>query len=198
VIARGAAALLVGLLVALGAGAVGASPAVAHASEVGSSPEAGAILDAPPRTVAVEFDSPILDIGAAIVVRTADGTSVVVGTPQIGRQQISVDVDPAAAPGTYTVAYRVVAEDGHTIESTFDFTVAGAALPAEASEPAAATPAAPSAAPTAAPSAAPTAAPSTTPVAAAAEDGSSPPYLLLGAGALVLVLAVAGALALRR
>jgi methionine-rich copper-binding protein CopC len=196
VIARGAAALLVGLLVALGAGTVGASPAVAHASEVGSSPEAGAILDAPPQTVAVEFDSPILDIGAAIVVRAADGASVVLGTPRIERQQISVDVDPAAAPGQYTVAYRVVAEDGHTIESTFDYTVAGTTsstgLPTPASSSAS------SAASSAAPSAASTAAPSTTPVAAAAETGSSPPYLLLGAGALVVILAAAGALALRR
>lgn len=182
--------MLAGLLVALGAGAVGATPAAAHASEVGSSPEAGATLDAPPQTVAVEFDSPILGIGAAIVVRAADGTSVAVGAPQIDRQRISVDVDQAAMPGEYTVAYRVVAEDGHTIESTFAYTVAGEALPAEASRPAAAPSAAPTYGPTAAPSAAPTAAP--------AADGSSPPYLLLGAGALVVILAAAGALALRR
>ena len=187
-IRRVATAVLVGLLVALGAGAVGASPAIGHASEVGSSPEAGATLDAPPRTVTVEFDSAIFDVGAALVVRAADGTSVVLGAPRIEQRQISVDVDPAAAPGEFTVAYRVVAEDGHTIESTFDYTVAGEPTTAGSPSPASAP----------APSAAGTTLPSTPPDAAPAETGSSPPFALLGAGALVVILAAAGALALRR
>ena len=181
-IARVAAAALVGVLAGLGVAAAGASPASAHASEVGTSPEDGAVLDAAPATVAVEFDTPILDIGAAIVVRSAEGTAVTVGAPRLERQRIAVDVDPDAVPGDYTVAYRVVAEDGHTIESTFGYTVAGRtpAAPAPAT-PAPATPA------------------SAAPAAAAPSDaGSSPPYLLIGAGVLAILLVAAGALALRR
>lgn len=160
-------------------------PAAAHSSQAGSSPEDGESVTVAPSEVEVLFDSPLLDVGAALVVRDASGTPVVVGTPRVDRQRITVDVDPAAPPGEYTVAYRVVAEDGHAIESTFGYTVAGDAPPASAPPP----------------SSAPVeddASPVGGDAPAAAEPASTPPYLLIAGGVLVLLLAGAGAIALRR
>jgi hypothetical protein len=110
-----------------------AGPAGAHASQTGSTPKAGAVLQVPPETVTVEFDSPLMEIGAAIVVRTAEGVTVSAPQPTIRRSSITVDVQPDAPPGDYTVAYRVVSKDGHTVTSTFEYTVAGEPASAEPS-----------------------------------------------------------------
>ncbi len=160
----------------------------AHSSEIGSSPRAGEVLPAAPASVEVEFDSPLLDIGAAIVVRSQDGVSVATGSPVVGRRTISLAVDPAAGPGEYTVAYRVVSQDGHAIESTFVYSVTGE--PSRAPRP---------------PSASASPDPSTsdlTPVAAAVEEPTTgadePPYGVILAVALVGVSLIVGAIALRR
>lgn len=186
---------------ALVAGAVAVgypAAAAAHVSETTTRPEAGAILDLAPREVEVRFDSPLLDVGAALVVRSADDTSITVGTPRVGRDRITVDVDPDAPPGEYTVAYRVVSKDGHTVESTFRYTVAGTpdaslAASTEPSDPASSPPQATTGSPS--PEAVPTASAT---VAAVDSEGGGPPYALIAAGLLVLTLAGAGAIALRR
>lgn len=162
---------------------VAAVPVSAHSSEAGSTPEDGEILTTAPSLVEVRFDSPLLDVGAAMVVRGTDGASVVIGVPRVERQRISVEVDPSAPPGEYSVAYRVVAEDGHALESSFGYTVGGdeqasadgsvaSEVPPPASAPAASDP--------------------------APEPASVPPFLLIAGGVLVLLLAGAGAIALRR
>lgn len=160
-----------------------AGPVAAHSSEAGSTPNAGEVLVAAPSLVEVRFDSPLLDVGAAMVVRGPDGTSVVVGTPRVERQSVSVDVDPSAPPGEYSVAYRVVAADGHALESSFVYAVTGDD-PAPTQEPV-------EAAETSAPGDTAAAEPSPTQL-------STPPYLLIAGGLLVLLLAGAGAIALRR
>lgn len=160
-----------------------AGPVAAHSSEAGSTPEAGEVLVAAPSLVEVRFDSPLLDVGAAMVVRGSDGTSVAVGPPRVGRRSVSVDVDPDAPPGAYSVAYRVVAADGHALESSFGYTVTGdAPVPTEGTA---------GASPTVAPGDA-----SDGP--SAAEPSSTSPLVLLAGGVLVLLLAGAGAIALRR
>lgn len=174
-------AVALALILALGGAVVTAPPAAAHSSQIGSSPEAGTTLDSAPSEVSVDFDTPLLDVGAAMVVR-ADGRTVSVDPPTVRRRGISVGLAPDAPPGEYTVAYRVVSEDGHTIESTFTFTVAGeerAASPSAAAVPV------PSASPSPAASAAPT-------------PPGTPPFLLIGIGVAALLALVVGALALSR
>lgn len=119
-IRRVIAALAIGIAVT----GLAAAPALGHASQVSSSPQADAVLDTAPSEVRVEFESALMETGAALVVTGADGQVVSGATPMIGRTSISVDVDPQAPPGAYTVAYRVVSEDGHTITSTYSYTVA--------------------------------------------------------------------------
>ena len=132
---------LLGALLLMVIGAV-IAPAVAHAhaSAVGSTPSADEVLNSAPSKVEVQFDSALLDMGAALVVRDADGSSITVGDGVIGDRVYSIAVDPEAPSGTYDVAYRVVSADGHTIEGSFSYVVNGpaqepSATPAESSEP---------------------------------------------------------------
>jgi len=110
----------------LGGALLTAAPASAHVSVVGTTPAADAVLDAAPSTVEVRFDSGLLDIGFAIVVRSADGRTVSSGPARLGLDSIATATDPAAGPGTYTVAFRVVSADGHEVTSSFSYTVTGA------------------------------------------------------------------------
>ena len=175
------AATLAAVLLALVSLATAVS-AQAHSSQIGSTPQAGSVLDSPPSDVVVEFDTPLLDIGAAIVVRTADGTVVSTGAPRIERRTIAVSISPDAPTGAYTVAYRVVSQDGHTVESTFDFQVGDEASPA--------TPVTPSPSP-----ASPAAQAS---VAEAAPDDGHSALVWIVAGVLLLVAIGVGAVVLRR
>jgi methionine-rich copper-binding protein CopC len=162
---------------ALALGLTGASAAAGHASQTGSTPAADAVVDTAPSVVDVSFDTPLMDIGAALVVRSEDGTVVSDPVPVVERTRIQVAVEPDAPPGVYAVAYRVVSQDGHPITSTFEYTVAG--------EP-------PSAPATSAPAEAAPAA------VTAVEEPDGPPYALIAGGLLALTLLVAGAIALRR
>ena len=117
----------------------------------------------------VEFTSPLLDIGAAMAVRSSSGNSIATGATEVDGRSVRIAVDPSAAPGRYDVAYRVVAEDGHAIQSTFSYSVAGE----PSSPPVASTGAEPG------------------------DSGSLLPGVV-GGIALALTLAVIGAIALRR
>lgn len=190
--------VLAAAMLALG---VPTGAAWAHSSEIGTTPSAGDVLDAAPSEVRVEFDSDLLDMGAAIVVRDAAGASVVVGEPEVGRRSLAVPVDPTARPGDYQVAYRVVSEDGHTIESTFEYTVAGGSGTVAASP--TATPAAPDTPAEPQPAESEPAqsqpAQSAAAVSSPTEPGTSTPLPWIVAGAaVVLILGIGGALALRR
>ena len=194
---RCASALVVLLLLPLLAGATGGT-AHAHSSQTGSTPAADARLDEAPSRVTVTFDSPLLDVGAALVVRTADGSDVTAGPPEISRNEISVPVRTSGV-GEFTVVYRVVSQDGHTITSTFGFTVIGSPDRASQTSPATATgsPAESAASPS---PAVPSPAPAPTKAAADEEPAGTGgmPYLLVAAGLLGLTVIIAGAIALRR
>lgn len=173
---------------------VPATAASGHASWLESSPSAGSTVDTAPSEVQVSFDSPLLDTGGALVVTSADGVVISEPAAVINLAEISVAVDPGAPPGVYTVAFRVVSEDGHTVSDSFDYTVAGTA-PVASAEP---SPADGTAAPVGSPVAQPPAetAVETTVETTAQTDGGSggvPVWAwLIGAIALIaIVVAVA-------
>ena len=143
-------------------------PAFGHASSVGSSPAADAVLDTAPSEVRIDFDSGLLEMGAALIVRSADGSSVTTGPAVVGDRTFSVPVDPAAAPGVFEVSYRIVSADGHTNEGSFAYTVAGGASTTE-----------------------PVAAEEST-------ESSSLPIVWIILGGVILILAVGAALLWRR
>ena len=138
-------------VIALGASALitlgSASPAAAHNSQIGSTPAAGAVLEAAPDLVSVRFDAALMDVGEALVVRAPDGTIVSTGIPEIKRDTIRTAVRTDVPAGEYTVAYRIVSKDGHPVTATFTYTVTSGAAASPSPRPAKSTAASTSPAP---------------------------------------------------
>lgn len=175
-----------------------ATAASAHSQQIGSNPAADEIVTIAPSEVVIEFDSPLVDMGAAVAVRSQDEVSITTGPPVIGDRRVTVPVDPTAVAGTYTVAYRVVSEDGHTITSTFQYTVegdAGSAAPAASATATTATPSTSSTPLAADPAATQASADSSND---SSTDSGISPILIAVVVALVLIVAVIAAIALRR
>lgn len=196
--------LLAALALAVAALLWAPAAAFGHASQVGSSPTEGELLDTAPSEVRIDFDSALLEIGAALIVRSADEESITTGPAVVGDRVFSVPVDPAAGPGEYSVAYRVVSKDGHTIENSFTYIVAGeptpeevseSAVPEPISEPATPEPATPE--PATPEPATPEPAPTPDTVGAPPE-GSIMPFILFGGVGLVIVIGIIGAVVLRK
>ncbi|HEX7133015.1 MAG TPA: copper resistance CopC family protein, partial [Iamia sp.] len=112
--------LVLGLALAL---AGGAAPAGAHATLQDTSPADDALVEAVPDAVVLRFDEPVSASTGAVQVIAPDGDRVDASVDdRDGGRALSIGVD-GDARGTYTVAYRVVSDDGHTITGSFVFHV---------------------------------------------------------------------------
>jgi methionine-rich copper-binding protein CopC len=127
-LAAGAAALVV-LAVT---GGIGAAPASAHASLLRAVPGDGATVTTAPSQVRLVFDE-AMRAPASIVVTGPSGARVQTGTVRVRDNAASVRVDVTAA-GRYSVAFRVVSEDGHPVsaQTSFQFAPGGSAQPGAA------------------------------------------------------------------
>ncbi|GAB2606014.1 hypothetical protein Aab01nite_00880 [Paractinoplanes abujensis] len=105
------------------------SPAWAHAQLLSSVPAAGAVLPASPGLVTLRFSEELNPSFTTVVVSDAAQRRVPAGQPVIAAATATVAVESPVADGAYTVAYRVVSKDGHTVQGSYPFTV-GAAPPA--------------------------------------------------------------------
>ncbi|WP_436701574.1 copper resistance CopC family protein [Nocardioides sp. BYT-33-1] len=97
-------------------------PAAAHASLVGSDPQAGQRFDRMPDRVRLEFSEPI-SAPAYVVVTAPDGSRADQGEARIDGSVVSVDLGGTAPEGTYGLAFRVVSEDGHPVTGRIAFVV---------------------------------------------------------------------------
>lgn len=116
-----AVGLASGVLVLLGLLAV-PSPAVAHATLLTSTPEDGEVVEALPDRVALEFTETMAQ-PAYVIVRSPDGDQVTVGDPEVHGAVVSQALADEGGPGTYSVAYRAVSEDGHPLTGEVRFSV---------------------------------------------------------------------------
>ena len=180
--------LLLGVLLV-----AGAAPASAHDVLISSSPADGATVRTPPSTVTLTFNESVR-APAYVVVTGANGVRVDTGKARIVDATVTQGLRHSVPAGTYTVAYRVVSDDGHPVEAELSYTVAAAAASSSSAPAAAPSPAAPSSA--AAPSAA--AAPSSVATAAATTAGGDGGHLVHVLGGFAVVIAGAGALVYER
>lgn len=126
---RPLAAVLLAFLTALFMLVGTAQPAAAHDELVSSDPESGASLDASPESLTLTFSGNVMDIGREIRVTDSNGESLIDQESIVERQRV---IQPLSNPGstedeTYTVVWRVVSEDGHPIEGTYEYTVGAGA-----------------------------------------------------------------------
>jgi methionine-rich copper-binding protein CopC len=176
---------------------VGAAPALAHNSLIGSNPADGATVARPPATVRLTFLARLDPATTKISVTGPDGASAAGGAPAYARNRVAVPFRAGAA-GRYTIAYEVASDDGHPLRGRVGFTVTSGAAPVAPT--AAATPAPSAASPAAtvgSPAPDASAAPAALSATAGDEDAGGTLGWMLGGLALVLLLA-AGAFLLRR
>ncbi|GAA4369637.1 copper resistance protein CopC [Actinomadura sp. NPDC048032] len=112
---------------ALAFGAFTAPPAMAHTKLVGSTPEKGRSADAVTEVTLVFSDEISL---AKVVVSDGNKKEFQAGAAERAGTKVTQKLSGPLPAGSYTVAYRVVGEDGHPIEGndlTFSVTGDGAA-----------------------------------------------------------------------
>lgn len=184
------AALLVGALLAF--------PAVAsaHTGLESSTPADGAVLEAAPTEIVLEFAEELLDDAETISINTAEGTNVSSVKVQPEGNQVSAPWPADLPAGEYQVAYRVVSADGHPVSGAINFTITAAASSSAAASAVASAAPAVSAAPAA--SAEPSG--SAVPISETAEPESTSgsPWLGLGIGVVIGLVLVVLFAAMRR
>ncbi|GIF21797.1 hypothetical protein Ate02nite_45270 [Paractinoplanes tereljensis] len=153
-------------------------PAWAHTSLVSSVPAKGAALTKAPTAVSLTFSQRLNPDFTTIVVSDAAKQRIPAAPPAIDRATSTLEFSQPLTNGTYTVAYRVVSNDGHTVQGSYTFTVTDPAQPSPSATPTPTTAAATSAA----------AAP---PSSEADSSSGMPTGVLIGLGAAGLLLAAA-------
>ena len=166
------------VLVVLALGVVSASPAFAHSALLSSTPGDGAALRTAPSSITLVFNENLQPAFTRVAVTRAGG-SVTAGPARVAGARVEQPVAVTDA-GDYTIAYRVVSADGHTVQGQLRFRYAAPVVATKSA------PAAPVA--TVAPSTSVPASPSATASAAGDEGGGTWVYWgVLGPAVLALV-----------
>ena len=194
----------------------GMAPASAHTGLVSTDPRDGADLAAPPSQVTFVFDEDLLPDFVDFSISNGDGEPLSIAGVKVDGSTAALPW-PSDAPGnTYTVAYRVVSQDGHPVSGAITFSyVRESPSPTPTSASASPTPtsdsssAAPSSSTSPEPeptqttspeptnssgSASPTQSPDTNPVSSASSTG----WIIAGIAIVVLALIAIIALVARR
>lgn len=103
-----------------------ATTASAHTELSTSDPSAGSTVDRVPAIVRLTFSEPVGQ-PLAVAVVAPDGSIVSTGAVETSGNVVSQRLARADAPGSYTISYRVTSLDGHALEGSVTFTLAGAA-----------------------------------------------------------------------
>jgi copper transport protein len=111
----------------LGAWAVlaisGATPALAHATVVGTDPAESSRLQSAPAKVTVTFSEDV-SVGAGFL-KVVDNKSNIVsqGDAKTDGRNVSVPLKSGLGDGSYIVSYRIISADSHPIDGAYAFVV---------------------------------------------------------------------------
>ena len=100
---------------------VAAAPAAAHTALESTSPADGATVKLTPASIQLRFDGAVVPLGTRVLVTGPDGDATD-GQARVSDQIVTQPLRRGAAPGRYTVDWRVSAADGHPIEGSLAFT----------------------------------------------------------------------------
>ncbi len=101
-------------------------PAGAHSQLDRSIPAAGARVDSPLIMIELTFNQQIGTAFATVGLTDSSGTSWAAQVSKVEGKTVRVAVSPTMPPQQYTVAYRVVSDDGHPITGSYEFTYTAA------------------------------------------------------------------------
>jgi methionine-rich copper-binding protein CopC len=101
-------------------------PAAAHAGLVDSEPSPGASLTSPPEVIRLTFSEPILE-NSTFTLMTEDFREIDAVDPSINpeRPEQLYAIIPPLEPGTYTVQWKAVSEDGGETSGSYSFQIRG-------------------------------------------------------------------------
>ncbi|HEX6469146.1 MAG TPA: copper resistance CopC family protein [Streptosporangiaceae bacterium] len=125
---------LLSVVTAVLIGVVAAGPASAHTSLKSASPADGATVR-PPDRIVLTYDDPVRF--TQVLVTDGTGRQYQSGSPVNVDNTVTESLASALPNGRYTVAWRVVSLDGHPVEGTYQFTVAGSTAATPSAAPAA-------------------------------------------------------------
>lgn len=100
----------------------GSVPAQAHDQLIGSNPKQGAKLDKQPEWIELNYSGEIQNIGTEIRVEK-DGEDFSAGEITVEGRTVKAALPDDLKPGDYTIAWRVVSQDGHPISGKVEFTI---------------------------------------------------------------------------
>ncbi|WP_059010201.1 copper resistance CopC/CopD family protein [Streptomyces specialis] len=116
--------LLIAVVTAFVAVLLGATPAAAHSSLIGSNPADGEVVDTAPGVVALSFSEQVAVSGDAIRVLDPAGERVDSGdVTDEGGNTHSVTLRAGLGDGTYTVAWQAISADSHPVSGAFTFSI---------------------------------------------------------------------------
>lgn len=120
-------ATVVAFAVSLLLGTALAAPALAHTALKSSDPAKNARVEIV-RKVTLTFTESVRF--PVVLVRGADGKRYESGRPEVDGPMVIQAVADSVPPGAYTIAWRVVSDDGHPVEGEIPFTVVAPETPA--------------------------------------------------------------------
>lgn len=171
--ARSSALTAVGALSASVLLGLGAPAAWAHDSVIGGNITDGQVVEEVPESIILEFSGKPGEGYNTLAITDKDSGEVIVsGEPTLDDRELKLDIpaDKEFAPGEYQIGFSIVSSDGHATRGGFSFEVAGDATAATDGTSGASGDSAEESADL------------------AAEDGAGPwPWLLGGAGLLVII-----------
>jgi hypothetical protein len=100
---------------------------LAHALLAKSEPARRAVLVRPPGQVRLWFNERLEPAFCVLSVLDADGRPATAESARVSAEnpKLLELALPALAPGLYTVQYKVLSVDGHTVKASYTFTVKG-------------------------------------------------------------------------
>ena len=111
-------------------------PALAHATLLQTTPADGSVVADGPAEVTLTFDQGVSTAPGAVKVLAPDGSRVDTGTSALrdGGRLLAESLHPDLPPGTYTILWRVISADTHTVfgAQTFSVRTASASAGAQA------------------------------------------------------------------
>jgi methionine-rich copper-binding protein CopC len=114
------------------------TPAWAHAQLTFADPAKDLTLSVAPAAVTLGFNERLRPDFTTIVVSDPARQRVAAAPAAVEDKRATVTLTGTLSNGTYTVAYRVVSVDGHTVQGSYPFTVADPNLPPAVQAPASA------------------------------------------------------------
>ena len=115
--------LLLGLLLVVGLPVLSAGSASAHVRFVSISPSANATLTKAPTKVVVTFDNTLTPGLSVVTVKSPIGANVSQGKATESGPVVTQALLPDLPGGMYTIAWKIVSDDGHPVSGRSSFVV---------------------------------------------------------------------------